>query len=93
MTPYTETSVIPQVISLIGAEFDCKYLSHQRMANAIIHLTRKNGDCCPLDLLKVGFSEQETDERWHMAHAMAAVELRLMGQNFSRKFETGVYHG
>ena len=79
MTSATHTNLVPQVIKLIGTEFDSKFAPYQRMANVIIHLTRKCGDCLPEDLLSLGFSKKETNERWHMAHAMASVELRLMG--------------
>jgi hypothetical protein len=78
MIPAPQTSLVPQVINLIGTELDSKFAPYQRMANVIIHLTRKYGDCLPEDLLTLGFSKEETNERWHMANAMAAVELRLM---------------
>jgi hypothetical protein len=80
-----QTSLVPQVIDLIGVEFDEKFAPYQRMANVIIHLTRKNGGCLPQDLLARGFTIQETRDLWHMANAMANVELRLM-KNIS--FET-----
>jgi hypothetical protein len=54
-----------------------KFAPYQRMANVIIELTNKNGECFPEDLLKHGFSKEETRERWHMANAMAEVELKL----------------
>lgn len=73
-----QLNVVLQATNFDGVEFDDKYLPYQRMANAIIYLTQKNGECFPCDLLEVGFSGQETEERWHMADVMAAVELRLM---------------
>lgn len=68
-------SDIPQIINIAD---DSKFVPYQRMANAIIFLTQKFGGCIPGDLLALGFSKQDAEERWHMAQAMAAVELRLM---------------
>ena len=78
MNPAHQNNLVPQVIELIGAGFDNKFAPYLRMANVIIELTRKHGDCLPQDLLPFGYSKEETDERWHLAHAMATVELRLM---------------
>lgn len=55
-----------------------KYVPYQRMANAIIDLTRLHGECELQDLLARGFTRQETADLFHMANAMADVELRLM---------------
>jgi hypothetical protein len=73
-----ETSLVPEIIDLIGAGFDKKFAPHLRMANVIIDVTKKRGDCLPKDLLPLGFSQEETTEHWHLAQAMANVELRLM---------------
>jgi hypothetical protein len=78
MKPAPQTNLVPQVINLIDAEFNNKFAPYQRMANVIIDLTRKNGDCSLQDLVAFGFTKQETKDLWHMAHAMANVELRLM---------------
>ncbi len=78
MTRAAQTNLVPQVINFVGSELDTKFAPYQRMANIIIHLTRKHGECLPDDLLPLGFSKEETRDRWHMAHAMAAIELRLM---------------
>jgi len=64
-------------INLINRDIDNKFAPYQRMASVIIDLTRKQGECLPDDLLVVGFTKEETNERWHMAHAMANVELKL----------------
>lgn len=66
------------VIDLISENPNNKFAPFQRMANAIIDLTRKNGGCLPEDLLAAGFTKQETDDYWHMSFAMACVELKLM---------------
>lgn len=71
-------SLTPQVAELAGLKLGRKFVPYQRMAGAIIALTNENGDCEPKDLLSLGYSTEATKERWHMAHAMAAVELRLM---------------
>jgi hypothetical protein len=66
------------VIDLISENPANKFAPYQRMANAIIDLTNKNGGCSPEDLLPLGFSKVETAERWHMANAMANVEIKIM---------------
>jgi hypothetical protein len=81
MNPAPSPTLVPHVINLLGVAFDEKYAPYQRMANVIIKLTRKHGDCLPQDLLPFGFSKADLDERWHLAHAMANVELRLMEQS------------
>ena len=62
-----------------------KFAPYQRMAGVIFRLMRTNGVCSPEDLWPLGFSKEETRERWHMAHAMAAVELKLLGSKPSLK--------
>jgi len=62
----------------VDGNFDGKYIPHKHMANVIIDITNRNGACEPKDLLALGFTRQETVDLWHMAHAMADVELRLM---------------
>ncbi|MFA4995194.1 MAG: hypothetical protein WC521_07835 [Bdellovibrionales bacterium] len=64
--------------SLISINLGNKFIPYERMANVIIDLTCKKGRCFPQDLLPLGFSKDETNERWHLANAMANVELRLM---------------
>lgn len=55
-----------------------RFAPYQRMANVIIERTMSNGACLPQDLLMLGFTKQEARDLWHMLHAMARVELRLM---------------
>jgi hypothetical protein len=55
-----------------------KFAPYERMATTIVELTKKNGGCLPQDMLQHGFTTQETLELWHMANAMAEVELKLM---------------
>lgn len=79
---------IPQVVNFVVSELDRKFAPYQHMANVIIHLTRIHGECLPVDLLPLGYSKEEMSERWHMASAMAAVELRLI-ENRSRRESSG----
>ena len=71
------------VIDIISDNPNHKFVPYQRMANVIIDLTRKNGWCLPQDLCAVGFTNEETKERWHMAQAMASVELKLINDTSS----------
>ncbi|MDD4616150.1 MAG: hypothetical protein PHW76_03415 [Alphaproteobacteria bacterium] len=73
-----QANLVPHVIDLIGVSFDKKFAQHQRMACAIVNASLKKGNCEPQDLLPLGFTREETAELWHMANAMANVELRLM---------------
>lgn len=68
---------IPQVIDFGWGEKDNKYLSHQRMANAIIYLNQKFGVCSSEDLHNLGFSKNEVREIGPMASAMAEIEIKL----------------
>ncbi len=67
-----------RVTDLISDKSENKYAPYERMATAIVDLTKKNGGCLPQDLLEHGFTKQETLDLWHMAEAMAQIELRLM---------------
>lgn len=78
MNSKKQLGLASQLIELAGIEFDRKFIPYQRLATRIVNLTRTNGSCRPQDLLPLGFSEKEIEERWHMAHAMARVELRLI---------------
>lgn len=73
-----------QVMDIIDIDLGNKYSAHKRLANGIIHVTRKNGSCAEQDLLPLGFPIEEIAERWHMARAMADVELRLMNARSSK---------
>jgi hypothetical protein len=93
MNPISQTNLVPQVIDLIGIGFDKKFAPHLRMANVIIKLTHKNGVCHPQDLLPFGFTKHETKDLWHMASAMASIELKLMEIEASRNLALRVRHG
>ncbi len=77
------------VIDLISDNPDNKFAPYQRMANAIIDMTRQYGKCIPQDLEPLGFSKQETLDFWHMANAMANVELKLMDRKALPRFKRG----
>ena len=66
------------VIDIVCDDPDNKFAPYQHMANAIIEVTHKHGDCVAQDLWALGFTRDETRNCWHMAHAMATVELTLM---------------
>lgn len=51
-----------------------------RMAEAIIAIVKEKGDCLPQDLLPLGFTKLETVDHYHMAKSLAAVELKIMGE-------------
>ncbi len=68
------------VIDLTSDDPYKKFASHERMANAILDVMRKKGHCTQDDLLALGFSKQEVAELWHMAYAMADIELKLCEQ-------------
>ena len=67
-----------RVTDSISCKPENKFAPYERMATVIVDLTAKNGDCLPQDLLQHGLTKQETTELWHMADAMAQVEMRLM---------------
>jgi hypothetical protein len=66
------------VTNLVSGKPESKFARYERMAKAIVELTKKNGGCLPQDLLQHDFTKQETIDLWHMANAMAEVELKLM---------------
>ncbi|MDD4600963.1 MAG: hypothetical protein PHQ46_07890 [Negativicutes bacterium] len=78
MKTASSSSLVPNFVTLAGESFDEKFVLSWRMASAIIGITMKQGKCGSKDLLSLGFSNDEIGERWHMAHAMASVELHLM---------------
>lgn len=71
------------VVDLISDDPNNKFAPYGRMATAIVDITRKKGMCAALDLLEAGFTRQEIDDLFHMANAMAAVELKLMDSQSS----------
>lgn len=67
--------------SLADASFgeaNQKYGLAGRMAAAVISVMREKGDCLPQDLNAKGFTPAEVADNWHMAKALASVELKLM---------------
>ena len=68
------------VIDLISKNPHNKFAPYARMANAIVEIKKKKGGCLPQDLHAKEFTPAEVAERWHMANAMAEVELKLEKQ-------------
>ncbi len=68
----------PHVIDFITTNEGKKYAPAGRMAIAIVEIHQAQGGCLPQDLNGRGFTVTEVDELWHMANAMADVELKLM---------------
>ncbi len=67
-----------RVVDLITTDQDRKFEPAGRLATAIIDLLQEEKDCRPTDLKAIGFEPDEVDAYWHMARALAFVELRLM---------------
>lgn len=66
------------VVDPVSENSKNKYAPYERMATAIVKITKENGGCLPHNLLEKGFTRQETVDLWHMAQAMAEIELKLM---------------
>lgn len=66
------------VIDLITSDEDKKYAPAGRIAAAIIQIVEDTGGCLPQDLNEKGFTPDEIYQHWHMAQALANVEINLM---------------
>jgi hypothetical protein len=66
------------IVDLVADNPKNKFAPHLRMASAIVELTNRNGGCLPQDLFALGFTKEETINQWHMAYALASVELKLL---------------
>ena len=66
------------VIDIFGGDPNHKYAPCQRMANAIVKHIKEHGGCEPDDLHAIGFTREETAAHWHMAKAMASIELKWL---------------
>jgi hypothetical protein len=55
------------------------------MANAIVEIKKEKGGCLPQDLHEKEFTPTEVAERWHMANAMADIEMKLMDSKPSHR--------
>ena len=67
-----------RVVDLITTDANKTYEPAGRMAEAIIAHTQIHGRCLPQDLNAYGFSPDHIATHWHLAQALAAVELKLM---------------
>jgi len=77
-----------RIIDIAGKKQGHRFEPYQRMANAIIERALNNGGCTEQDLLAQGFTKQETRDLWHMSHAMASIELKLMSGEAARKIKS-----
>jgi hypothetical protein len=66
------------VVDLITSDEDKKFAPAGRMATAIIEIIQEQGGCLPQDLNAKGFTPDEVAKYYHMAKALAAVEMKLM---------------
>jgi hypothetical protein len=66
-----------RIVDLVSDADDRRYEPAGRMAAAIIEIIQDNGDCLPQDLNARGFTPDEVVRHWHLAKAIAAVELKL----------------
>lgn len=91
----TQALVEPTIIivDIMTTDKTKKFLVYERMASAIVALTRKNGGCLPQDLLELGFTKDETIDHWQMAQTMANVEIKLMEGGGLPNFKREKHHG
>ena len=66
------------VVDLVTTDEDKRFAPAGRMAASIIEITQENGGCLPQDLNAKGFTPADVAQHWHMAHSLAAVEMKLM---------------
>ncbi|MBR0967864.1 hypothetical protein JQ554_28450 [Bradyrhizobium diazoefficiens] len=74
------------VVDLITSNDDRKFAPAGRMAAAIIEIVEESGACLPQDLNAKGFTPAEVAQHWHMAKALADVELKLAQRKPGRIF-------
>lgn len=72
------TSSPIRVIDLITTDHDKKFEPAGCLASAIVSLLQQKRQCRPSELVAIGFAAEEVDAYWHMAHALALVEIHLM---------------
>jgi len=68
------------VVDLITTDQDKKFAPAGRMATIILEIICKQGCCLPRDLYERGFTSNEVSKNWHMAYALASVEMHLMNE-------------
>ena len=90
---HVQATALPalQVIDLIATGNGATFAPAGCIASAIVELIKSTGDCLPRDLIGKGFTTAEIESHWHMAHSLAAVELKIMNKkemNQKRNFET-----
>jgi len=75
------TTAKTHIVDLVATDTNKKFEPAGRMATAIVEITQEKGGCLPQDLHAKGFTHLNVEEYWHMAQSLAAVELKLMGEN------------
>lgn len=68
-----------RVVDLVSDNEDRRYEPAGRMAAVIVDITREKGGCLPQDVQEAGFAPADVARDWHMARALASVELKLLG--------------
>lgn len=69
----------PNVVSLLTTAHDRKFEPAGRLAAAIIELHKTQSPCTPDDLRSHGFRDKQLANNWHLAMAIARIELKLSG--------------
>lgn len=67
-----------RVVDLAATGTEGKFGPAERMATAIVEIYREQGGCLPQDLLSKGFTNDEIVRHWHIANALAKLELSVM---------------
>jgi hypothetical protein len=75
----------PLIHQLVNTRDNKKFELAGRIAAAIIHITQAQGGCLPQDLNAHDFTPDEIASHWHMARALAVVELKLMSLEHYKK--------
>ncbi len=69
-----------RIVDLVSDNDNKRYEPAARMAEAMIDIIRDKSDCLPQDLNDKGFTPDEIAQHWHLAKSLAAVELRMSGE-------------
>lgn len=80
--PQLKSMCFAPVVDLITTKEDKKFALAGHMASAIIEAIQKKGQCLPQDLSANDFTSDQIAQNWHLASALASVEISL-----SRKIE------
>ena len=70
-----------RVVDLVTTDEDQKFAPAAGMAGTILEIIQKHGRCTPCDLNEKGFTPDDIKRHWHMAYALARVELNLLSES------------